>query len=127
MEQTDTETSAERNEATKKQSDGGLTGQTAMAARVIAWMIALGLICVGLCVPVYQSYGWLRTGTWTPLKAEVITSPLLGDSVRVSLERESDSWVGLRRLLVRYLYDCPLTWFLILTGFVFFLVLVRLI
>lgn len=81
---------------------------------VASWLIALA----GVCVFGYQVYFWLMYGYWKPLQAALLLKGIVPTSFLEWLVDET-AWVGLKKIIL-FVFDSPLSLFLIVFAIVFY-------
>lgn len=79
-------------------------------------LIPLSIALSGLTVLMYQSWFWLKLGSWKPLASRLVLDKVLPADFLHWLHNPS-SWSGLKKIISPF-FNFPLALFLVLTGLV---------
>lgn len=77
-------------------------------------LIPSSIALSGLAVLIYQSWFWLKLGSWKPLTSKLVLNKVLPTDFLHWLHNPH-SWLGLRKLISPF-FNFPLALFLLLVG-----------
>lgn len=79
-------------------------------------LIPLSIALSGLAVLMYQSWFWLKLGSWKPLASRLVLDKVLPVNFLYWLQNPH-SWLGLKKIISPF-FNFPLALFLLLAGLV---------